>query len=114
MLQRHFRLLMLAKYLGEHRLLGKNPLPQEVKDMLPGDMAGFAATQSYRLTAYAKQAGNFRWEELQGNVGRILGADLSLKGILPGAKTMPPFPDFGDDAASTLRLLVFDLCRKGK
>jgi DNA polymerase-3 subunit delta len=114
MLQRHFRLLMLAKYLGDNRLLGKNPLPQEVKDMLPGEMAGFAATQSYRLTAYSKQASNFHWDELRVNIGRILAADLTLKGIIPGTKTMPLLPDFGDDAQSALRLLVYDLCRRGK
>jgi DNA polymerase-3 subunit delta len=114
MLQRHFRLLMLAKYLSEQRLLGKNPLPQEVKDLLPGELVSFATAQSYRLTSYAKQASNYRWNELYGCVGRILAADLTLKGIVPGTSTMPPLPDFGDDAQSTLRMLIFDLCRSGK
>jgi DNA polymerase III delta subunit len=114
MLQRHFRLLILAKFLADRHLLGKNPLPQEVKDQLSSEMASFAASQAYRLSAYAKQASNFRWEELHAAVGRILAADLSMKGITPGVHTMRLMPDFGDDAQSTLRLLVFDLCRSGK
>lgn len=114
MLQRHFRLLTLAKYLSESRLLGKNPLPQEVKDLLSGELATFAAGQSYRLPGYAKQAANFRWDELRRCVGRIFAADLSLKGIVPGKRTVPAGADFGDDSASALRMLIFDLCRVGK
>jgi len=114
MLQRHFRLLCLAKYLGECRILGKGPLPQEVKDLLSVELASFATGQAYRLQGYAKQAANFRWDELRGAIGRILAADLSQKGIVPGARTMPPLADFGDDARSSLRLLVFDLCHRGK
>jgi DNA polymerase III subunit delta len=114
MLQRHFRLMMLAKYLGDRRLLGKSPLPQDVKDLLPGEMAAFATNQAYRLGIFAKQAANFRWDELQSSVERILAADLSMKGIVPGKQTMPKSVNVGDDPVSGLRMLVFDLCYRGK
>jgi DNA polymerase III delta subunit len=114
MLQRHFRLLMLAKFLSDRRLIGKNPLPDDVKELLSGELAGFATGQAYRLNGYAKQASNFHWDDLRRGSGRIMAADLMLKGIKPGIKTMARQPDFGDDATSTLRLLIYDLCVSDK
>jgi DNA polymerase III subunit delta len=114
MLQRHFRFLTMAKYLAEHKLLGKNQLPEEVTVLLPGDMASFASTQGYRMAAYAKQAANFRWDELLGCFERIVASDLSMKGIFPGKQTMKDFVDFGDDTVSNVKMLIFDLCYRGK
>jgi DNA polymerase-3 subunit delta len=114
MIQRHFRLMSLAKYLADKRLLGKNALPEEVKDMLPGEMVGFASTQTYRLTAYARQASNFRWDEIYASIGRIMATDLTMKGIVAGKNTMPKIVDFADDPAASLRMLIFDLCRRSK
>ena len=112
MVQRHLRLLSLAKYLSDNKALGRGPLPPEVKENLSGEFAGFAAGQAYRLPAYAKQAANFTWEELTLAMTRVLASDMVMKGIYPGETLAVRAPGYGDDPASNLRLLVYELCRK--
>ena len=84
MVQRHLRLMALAKYLSDSKALGRGPLPADVKENLSGEMVGFAAGQAYRLPGYAKQAANFTWDELTRAMTRVLASDLVMKGIRPG------------------------------
>ncbi len=114
MLQRHFRLMSLAKYLAELRLPPKAALPPEVKEVLSGEMVGFAVGQAYRLQQYGRQAARFSWDELRRGTARILLSDMMMKGIVPGASLGVTAPSVGDDPATNLRLLVVDLCRLGR
>lgn len=113
MLQRHFRLMMLAKYLSEQGVAGRGVLPDDVKALLSGELIGFAAGQSYRVAQYARQAQRFEWSDLIRGMNRILVSDLMMKGIVPGDSS-PVTAPATEDAAVNLRLLVVDLCRIGR
>lgn len=110
MIQRHFRLMTLAKYLAEKRAGGKQGLPPDIQDLLSSELIGFATGQSYRLASYARQASRFSWDELIAASSRILLTDLISKGIAPGDSLGAHAPKLGEDAASNLRLLLVDLC----
>jgi DNA polymerase-3 subunit delta len=114
MLQRHFRLMALAKYLGEQHVPPRGALPSAVKDVLSGELAGFAAGQGYRLQSYGKQATRFSWRDIQQASSRILLSDMMMKGIVPGESLGVKAASVGDDPATNLRLLVMELCRLGK
>jgi DNA polymerase III delta subunit len=114
MLQRHFRLMSLAKYLGEQHVPPKGALPAEIKEILSGELIGFATGQAYRLQQYGRQAARFTWDELRKGTERILLSDMMMKGIAPGTSISVSAPSVGDDPATNLRLLVVDLCRLGR
>jgi DNA polymerase-3 subunit delta len=109
MLQRHFRLLSLAKCLAERRIPPKGGLPEDVKELLSGELAGFAASQAYRMPAYARQAAGFSWEELERAMARILASDLAMKGIAPAKSLGQESPSGSDEPAANLRLLILSL-----
>lgn len=111
MLQRHFRLLSLAKYLADRRINAKAGLPADIKGMLSGELIGVATGQAYRLPSYARQAAGFTWDELRQATERILAADLAMKGIRP-AESLSHGAPATDDPAANLRLLVITLCRR--
>jgi DNA polymerase-3 subunit delta len=111
MLQRHFRLLSLAKYLAERRIPPKGALPEEIKELLSGELVGVAASQAYRLPAYARQAAGFTWSELNLAMERILASDLAMKGIALADSLGQESPAGSDEPAANLRLLIFSLCR---
>jgi DNA polymerase III delta subunit len=110
MMQRHLRLLCLTKFLCERKSLGRGALPKDVKDCLSGEMAGFAATQAYRLSRMVKQAALLTWADLKRSMARVLASDLSMKGIAAAKSLHAIAPNTSDDAASNLRLLVVSLC----
>lgn len=113
MLQRHFRLMMLAKYLAEQGVAGRGGLPGDVKDLLSGELVGFAVGQSYRVAQYARQSVKFEWTDLTRGMNRILLSDLMMKGIEAG-DSMPVSAPVTEDAAVNLKMLIVDLCRMGR
>jgi len=113
MLHRHFRLMMLAKHLADNNAVGRGALPGEIKEILSGEMVGFAVGQSYRVSQYARQATRYTWAELTMGMNRILLSDLMMKGIARGESSIVIAPTT-DDPATNLRMLVVALCRIGK
>lgn len=114
MVQRHFRLMALAKYLGERRDIGRGELPADVKELLSPELLGFATGQAYRLKSYGTQAARFSWSDITRATQRILLSDLMSKGITPGESLAAHAPNATGDGATNLRLLVIDLCRIGR
>ena len=114
MMQRHFRLMALAKFLGEQKGIGRGALPPDVQELLSPELSSFATGQAYRLQSYGRQASRFAWADIARATERILLCDLTMKGIVPGESLAAHAPNTGDDAATSLRLLVIDLCRVGK
>ncbi|MDR3708439.1 MAG: DNA polymerase III subunit delta [Capsulimonadaceae bacterium] len=114
MIQRHFRLMALAKYLGDRRDAGRGALPADIQEMLSPELSSFATGQAHRLQNYGRQASRFSWSEINHATQRILLSDLMTKGIAPGDTLGVHAPMTGDDAATNLRVLVLDLCRIGR
>jgi len=114
MIERHFRLMALAKYLGEKRVGSKSGLPAEVQEVLSSELTSFATGQSYRIAGYARQAAHFSWEDLTCALSRILLSDMMMKGIAPGDTIGVQAPMVGEDPTSNLRMLVVSLCLLGK
>jgi hypothetical protein len=110
MLQRHLRLLMLGKFVGERRINPRGTIPDDVKDILTSELVGTLVGQAYRMPTYTGQAAKFSWDELIWMSCRILASDCAMKGIIisPALGATSPIP--GDDPAANLRLLVAQLC----
>lgn len=111
MLQRHFRLLSLAKYLADSRIAVREGLPAEAKELLSGELVGVTTGQAYRLPAYLRQAAGFTWQELRRGMESILASDLAMKGIRPAGSLSHGAPA-AEDPAANLRILVLTLCRR--
>lgn len=105
LLARQIRLIAQYRYLGEKRMVGRNaqaPTP-EILAFLPSDGAGSAVTNprmSWMVDKFVGQARNFSLAELMERMEKLLHADLSLKGIVPG----------GDNPQATIQRLVVELC----
>jgi DNA polymerase III subunit delta len=110
MLQRHMRMLMLAKYAVENRLTGRGSVPDEVKDILTTELMSTLTGQAYRMPNYIKQAAKFSWPDLVWSSSRILASDLALKGIVIPDSLGASSPVPGDDPSANFRLLVAQLC----
>jgi DNA polymerase-3 subunit delta len=109
MLQRHIRMLMLAKFASEKRLNGRGPIPDDVVDILTPELASTLTGQAYRMPNYMKQAAKFSWDDLVWSSGRILASDLVMKGIAAPKLLGATSPVPGDDPAANFRLLVAQL-----
>ncbi len=111
MLQRHMRMLMLGKFAAENRIDAKSGgLSSDMKDLLSSELLSTMTGQSYRVSAYSRQAAKFTWDDLIWSTSRILATDLTMKGIRPPDSLGATSPVSGDDPASALRLLVAQLC----
>jgi DNA polymerase-3 subunit delta len=110
MLQRHMRMLMLAKFASERHLTGRGAVPDEVKDILTSELTSTLIGQAYRMPNYMKQAAKFTWDDLVWASSRILASDLAMKGIVIPESLGTTSPAPGDDPASNFRVLVAQLC----
>jgi DNA polymerase-3 subunit delta len=110
MLQRHMRMLMLAKFVAERRLTGKGAIPDDVKDILTSELSSTLTGQAYRMPNYLKQAAKFTWPELVWASSRIMASDLTMKGIVVPESLAASSAVPGDDPAANFRLLVTQLC----
>jgi len=105
LLARQIRLLAQFRYLGEKRMVGRGataPTP-EVLALLPSDGAGNMASNprmSWMTDKYVAQARKFSLPELMERMEKLLNADLTLKGVLPG----------GDSPQAVIQRLVVELC----
>jgi len=110
MLQRHVRMLMLAKFASEKHLTGRGPLPESVQEILTSELASTLTGQAYRMPNYMKQAAKYSWDDLIWASNRILASDLAMKGIAAPQSLGASSPVPSDDPASNLRVLVAQLC----
>ena len=105
LLARQIRLIAQYRYLGEKRMVGRNaqaPVP-EILALLPSDGAGSAVTNprmAWMTEKFVGQARNFSLAELMERLEKLLHADLSLKGAVPG----------GDNPQAVIQRLVVELC----
>jgi DNA polymerase III delta subunit len=107
LLARQIRLLSQFRYLSERRLGGRGSaaVPPDVLALLPSDGAASILTNprtAWMADRYLAQARNFSGQELADRVQRLMHADLTLKGIIPG----------GDDPRAVLQRVVVEICEK--
>lgn len=111
MLQRQFRILSLAKALGERKGGIKAAMSEDFKILLSGELIGLMSSQGYRLNGYAQTASRFSWERLSESMKDILLCDMALKGIESGRSQKSARLFASGQPADNLRLLVFQLCK---
>lgn len=112
MLQRHIRLLMLAKYAADRRLSPKGGVPEEVRDMLSTEMNNVLAGQAYRIPAYQRQAALFSWDDLVMASSGILAADMTMKGIRLPRSLKIHVSASSDNPVGLMNTLIAELSRK--
>jgi DNA polymerase III delta subunit len=111
MLQRQFRILSLAKALGQRPGGVKSAVTDEFKALLSGELIGLMSSQGYRLNGYAQTASRFTWSQISEAMENILLCDMVLKGIDPGTSQKRNTLFKSGDPSENLKMLVLELCK---